>query len=183
MITKSGIVLSPKSLLHCTSRGQCVIRSSIKQNWRWRLPSFPELHALWMKLAFCFSWRWTVGEAGRRVEGTGENLDISPLNPSFINSTQYMLVQPLWLGYHGNQMAAITMAAAVFGGGTVPAWMCHRRAKQEPFQTQAHSCHGVPDSGPNSGTSDALSHSGTGVVGVGGVEEMLLVVVVRSRYQ
>lgn len=43
---------------------------------------------------------------------------------------------------------------------------------------------------PNSGTSDALGHSGTGVVGgVGGVEEVLVVVevvvvvvVVRSRY-
>lgn len=48
--------------------------------------------------------------------------------------------------------------------------------------------HGVADSGPNSGTSDALRHSGTGVVGVGGVEEVLVVVVVvvvvvvRSRY-
>lgn len=45
---------------------------------------------------------------------------------------------------------------------------------------------GVADSGPNSGTSDALGHSGTGVVGVGGgVEEVLVVVVVvvvRSRY-
>lgn len=49
-------------------------------------------------------------------------------------------------------------------------------------------CHGVADSGPNSGTSDALGHSGTGVVGGvgGGVEEVLVVVVVvvvRSRYQ
>lgn len=49
-------------------------------------------------------------------------------------------------------------------------------------------CHGVADSGPNSGTSDALGHSGTGVVGGvgGGVEEVLVlvvvVVVVRSRY-
>lgn len=51
-------------------------------------------------------------------------------------------------------------------------------------------CHGVADSGPNSGTSDALGHSGTGLVGEvgGGVEEVLVVllvvvVVVRSRYQ
>lgn len=51
-------------------------------------------------------------------------------------------------------------------------------------------CHGVADSGPNSGTNDALGHSGTGVVGGvgGGVEEVLVVlvvvvvVVVRSRY-
>lgn len=46
-------------------------------------------------------------------------------------------------------------------------------------------CHVDVDSGPNSGTSDALGHSGTGVVGeVGGVEEVLVVVVVvvRSRY-
>lgn len=47
-------------------------------------------------------------------------------------------------------------------------------------------CHGVADSGPNSGTNDALGHSGTEVVGgVGEVEEVLvvvLVVVVRSRY-
>lgn len=41
----------------------------------------------------------------------------------------------------------------------------------------------IADSAPNSGTSDALGHSGTG--GVGEVEEVLLVVVVvvRSRYQ
>lgn len=43
---------------------------------------------------------------------------------------------------------------------------------------------GVADSGPNSGGSGALGHSGTGVVGgVGGVEKVLVVVVVRSRYQ
>lgn len=45
---------------------------------------------------------------------------------------------------------------------------------------------GVADSGPNSGTSAALSLSGTGVVEGVGAEEVLLVmlvVVVRSRYQ
>lgn len=50
---------------------------------------------------------------------------------------------------------------------------------------------GAADSGPNSGTIDALWHSGTGLVeGVGRVEEVLLlvvvvvvVVVVLSRYQ
>lgn len=53
-------------------------------------------------------------------------------------------------------------------------------------------CHGFADSGPNSGTTEALGHSGTGVVGVGeGVEVVVVVVllvvvvvvvVVRSRY-
>lgn len=51
-------------------------------------------------------------------------------------------------------------------------------------------CRVVADSGPNSGTGDALGHSGTGVGGeVGGeVEEVLMlvvvvVVVVRTRYR
>lgn len=46
-------------------------------------------------------------------------------------------------------------------------------------------CHRVVDSWPNSGTSDALGHSETGVEGGGEVEEVVVVVVVvvRSRYQ
>lgn len=57
----------------------------------------------------------------------------------------------------------------------------------KPCRLRLTQCHGVADSGPNSGTSDALGHSGTGVVGEvgGGVEKVLVVVVVvvvRSRY-
>jgi len=45
--------------------------------------------------------------------------------------------------------------------------------------------HGVADSGPNSGNSGALGHSGTGVVGAEEVAvavAVAVVVVVRSRY-
>ncbi len=85
------------------------------------------------------------------------------------------------------------MAATAVAGGLiqspVPAGLAHHwRATGGALQAQALlSAIGVADSGPNSGTNDALGHSGTGVVGGvgGGVEEVLVVVVVvvvRSRY-
>lgn len=66
---------------------------------------------------------------------------------------------------------------------------CRWRATGEALRALL-SAMAVADSGPNSGTSGALEHSGTGVEGgVGGVEEVLVlvvvvvvVVVVRSRY-
>lgn len=82
------------------------------------------------------------------------------------------------------------MAAAAVGGdlkrAPVPAGSArHCRVNMEGLAGFTL-CHGFADSGPNSGTSDALEHSGTGGVG-GGVEEVLVlvvvvVVVVRSRY-
>lgn len=72
--------------------------------------------------------------------------------------------------YHGCCLsgAPVPAGSARLRGDTVQALLCAM---------------GVADSGPNSGASDALGHSGTGVVG--GVEEVLVVVVVvvvRSRY-
>lgn len=79
------------------------------------------------------------------------------------------------------------MAATSIGGGLrapVPAGSArHWRATGEALQAHAFQRDGVADSGPNSGISDALGHSGTGDVGVGGGEVLVLVVVVvRSRY-
>lgn len=155
-------------------------------------------------LKMCLSSKWQMGKAGR---GDTKRQTPSPtLAPSFITTAQCSAVQsgsdrragfqPLRLGYHGNcvllQLPWLPLLSAVVwcelqfllaqhitgglqGGGLAGSGF-----------TQ---CHGVADSGPNSGTSDALGHSGTGVVGVGGgVEEVLVVVVVvvvvvvRSRY-
>lgn len=82
------------------------------------------------------------------------------------------------------------MAATAVGGGLmrtpVPAGSAsHWRATGGGLAgsgfTQC-STQWTADSGANSGTSDALGHSGTGVVGEVGVEEVLVVVVVLSRY-
>lgn len=102
---------------------------------------------------------------------------------------------PLRLGYHDNcVLLQLPWRLLLLSGGgltqaPVPAGSaCHWRTMGEASLGSGFTqCHGVADSGPNSGTSDALGHSGTGVVGVGGgVEEVLVVVVVvvvvRSRY-
>lgn len=70
-------------------------------------------------------------------------------------------------------------------------WTRHLRVTEKaPAGSGFAQCRVVADSGPNSGTGDALGHSGTGVGGeVGGeVEEVLMlvvvvVVVVRTRYR
>lgn len=126
-----------------------------------------------------------------------------PLKPSFITTTtqcstvqsgsdQRAGFQPLWLGYHDN--------CVLLQLPWLPRWWsdassssCWLSVSLEGYTgglagSGFTQCHGVADSGPNSGTSDALGHSGTEVVGGvgGGVEEVLVVlvvVVVRSRYQ
>lgn len=145
-----------------------------------------------------------MGEAGRGG-GNAERSTPSPsLAPSFITTAQCSTVQsgsdqqagfqPLRLGFHDNCVllqlpwlpllsVAVCMQAPV-PAGSARHWRGNKGGLAGSGFTQ---CHGVADSGPNSGTSDALGHSGTGVVGEvgGGVEEVLVlvvVVVVRSRY-
>lgn len=191
-------VLSPKSMCQCTGRGQHVLTGSVNvQNGVENRSHFSGMPLFLEHASFRLLLLKMVD--GRGGGGGGIATWCSTVQ---FYSKQQAGSQPLWPGCHDNCEPLLLLpwlpllSAEPWCRLPVPAGSaCQWRAKQEPPphthtpQARAQlllSALGVADSGPNSGTSAALSLSGTGVVEGVGAEEVLLVmlvVVVRSRYQ
>lgn len=156
-------------------------------------------------LRLCFSSKWQMGKAEREREGRGaaiKSVRRPPLPLPHHSSPPHSAVQssPVQISEQASNpwgwVSMTTVRCCSYHGCHCCRWWsdassssCWLSTSPEGYRgglagSGFTQCHGVADSGPNSGTNDALGHSGTGV----GVEEVLVlvvvvvVVVVRSRY-